>query len=169
MIMPKLENPWNVVSLYEFQYFNCPSCEFKHGEKQDFLNHAYESHPDSIDGLSNITDGSLEDILCPWDSHENENEFLEVFKTEDDEDIPDINDEESNQNDHVVAQIVKCYYCAKEMNRSIVRTHMEKSHSSKPVIFNIIKDTKCIPKDDKRETIESIKEEEINSSVDSTI
>ena len=243
--MPKQKNdPWNVESLYEFQYFNCPSCEFKHGEKQDFLHHAYKSHPDSINSLSNITDGSLDNVLCPWDSHENvesikneveseqeqsdEQEYsvekiidkrcnlkgqisylikwkgyedidntwepidnlycldlikefershktdlefsekgMEDFKTEDII-IPETN-KESNQN--VVVQMVKCYYCAQEMERSIVRIHMEKSHPSKPVIFNIVKDKKCITKEEDEKDIfeSSTKEEEINSSQDLTM
>ena len=91
MMLPKLENPWNVESLYAFQYFQCPACEFKDGKKQDFLNHAYEYHPESTHYLSIITDGSLKDVLCPWnDSPENENEFIgiedhdiEDFKTDD--------------------------------------------------------------------------------------
>ena len=160
MMIPKLENPWNVESLYEFQYFQCPSCEFKDGKKQDFLNHAYDYHPESIDYLSIITDGSLKDVLCPWDSHENKEEFtgnadhgMEHIKTEDLEGI----NEDSNQNDHFVVQMVKCYYCEKEMDRNMVRSHMQKSHTSKPVIFNIIKDLNCASKDDN--TIEIVKEE----------
>ena len=61
----------------------------------------------------------------------------EDCRTEDDN--PEIK-EGSNKNDHVVIQMVKCYYCSKEMDRSIVRSHMHSSHPSKPVIFNIIKD-----------------------------
>ena len=61
-----MENPWNVHSIYELQYFNCPSCEFKDHSKQQFINHAFGCHPISIDCLSKINDGSLKDIACPW-------------------------------------------------------------------------------------------------------
>ena len=83
MMLPKLENPWKVESLYEFQYFKCPSCEFIHGKKQEFLYHAYEFHPESVDYLSIITDGSLKDVLCPWDSQvfTEEDYCLEDVKT----------------------------------------------------------------------------------------
>ena len=109
MMLSKLENPWKVESLYEFQYFKCPSCEFEDGKKQDFLNHAYEYHPESTDYLSIITDGSLKDVMCPWNNTpENEKEFtdnedygMEYFKTENVEDIPDLY-EDSHQNDQVV-------------------------------------------------------------------
>ena len=156
MMLPKLENPWRVESLYEFQYFKCPSCEFEDGKKQEFLNHAYEYHPESTDYLCTITDGSLNDVMCPWNntpeneklSKCNQDHGIEDFKTEDVEDISDINEdsnqndhaviqdygmeyfktenvedipdlyEDSHQKDHVVIQMVKCYYCTKEMDRS---------------------------------------------------
>ena len=55
-----MENPWNIKSIYELQYFNCPSCLFKHQSKQEIVNHAYESHPTSINLLlTNIKDDSL--------------------------------------------------------------------------------------------------------------
>ena len=64
----KIENPWNIQSIYDLQYFRCPSCEYCDNSKQQFVNHAYESHPNCIDYLLNIKDGSFDDILCPWDS-----------------------------------------------------------------------------------------------------
>ena len=62
----QMENPWNVQSIFEFQYFNCPSCDFKNNSKQEFVNHAYEIHPESMDFWMNINDNSLLDIQCPW-------------------------------------------------------------------------------------------------------
>ena len=67
----KLENPWDVESLYEFQYFVCPSCLYKHGSKQDFVCHAFDNHPECVIFFENIRDGSINDILCPWDSTDN--------------------------------------------------------------------------------------------------
>ena len=60
------KNPWDVLSLYQFQNFCCPSCVFKVPEKQDFIEHAYKNHPACVDFLSNIEDDSLSDIVCPW-------------------------------------------------------------------------------------------------------
>ena len=37
-----MRNPWNVCSIYDLQYFNCPSCVFRISSKQEFINHAYE-------------------------------------------------------------------------------------------------------------------------------
>ena len=59
-------NPWDVKTVYNFQFFNCPECLFKVQEKQQFINHAFESHPESIGYLNSITDGSLADIAVPW-------------------------------------------------------------------------------------------------------
>ena len=63
----EMENPWNIKSIYEMQYFNCPSCEFKNKSKQLFVNHAFDFHQNHVQLLSNITDNSLKDIICPWE------------------------------------------------------------------------------------------------------
>ena len=62
------ENPWEIKSLCEFQYFNCPVCHFKteYFKTQDFVNHAHASHPESTNYLRKINDGSLDDIDFPW-------------------------------------------------------------------------------------------------------
>ena len=62
----KDENPWDVKSIYEFQYFNCPSCNYKDQSKQEFIYHAHEIHPEAINHLNDIQDGSLRDINFPW-------------------------------------------------------------------------------------------------------
>ena len=88
MIMLKVENPWEIKSIYELQYFNCPSCSYKYESKQDFVCHAFDTHPDSVNYLRNLEDGSLDDILCPWDSNEykledyKENNVTENIKVE---------------------------------------------------------------------------------------
>ena len=64
---PNFDNPWSVTSLYEFHYFNCPSCPFfKVVSKQEFVYHAFNTHPESAKDLKNISDGSLSDIWIPW-------------------------------------------------------------------------------------------------------
>ena len=63
----KTENPWDIDSIYDFYYFNCPMCLYKHNAKQDFVNHILNIHPESQDYLKKISDGSLSDILTPWD------------------------------------------------------------------------------------------------------
>ena len=59
-------NPWDIQSIYELQYFNCPSCIFKDSSKQDMIYHAFDCHPESIEYLANIEDESLKDVICPW-------------------------------------------------------------------------------------------------------
>ena len=63
----KNESPWDVGSLYEYQYFNCPSCSFKKDSKQDFINHTFIAHPESVDYFRKISDGSLNDVVSPWE------------------------------------------------------------------------------------------------------
>ena len=93
-----LGNPWAIQSIFELLYFNCPSCGYKDHSKQEFINHAYEHHPKSIEHLIQIKD-DLIDIDLPWELKEIKIEYtntndasethnivcepnLEVFKTE---------------------------------------------------------------------------------------
>ena len=81
----KIENPWDVKSIYEYYHFNCPTCSYKHTSKQDFVNHVANIHPESVDYLKNLSDGSLCDIETPWKSEESDqNNF--IVKKELDED-----------------------------------------------------------------------------------
>ena len=81
---PKFDNPWSVTSLYEFQYFNCPSCPlFKVGSKQEFVYHAFNTHPKSIEDLEKISDGSLNDILLPWMPEEDKIKIEQKYVEED--------------------------------------------------------------------------------------
>merc|ERR1712223_292974 len=68
MTITKLENPWDIItSIYDFQYFNCPSCSYKNESKQDFVYHSFENHPESVQHLKRISEECLNDILLPWD------------------------------------------------------------------------------------------------------
>ena len=68
MNISKLENPWDVIiSIYDFQFFNCPSCSYKNDSKQDFVYHSFENHPESVQNLRRISDKCLNDILLPWE------------------------------------------------------------------------------------------------------
>ena len=102
----KEENPWNVQSLYDLQYFNCPSpfCIYKNNSKQKFINHVYNAHPEKIYYLKNIKDGSMDDITCPWnlknnphDSNDNNYGFnFENVVTKIEIENSDIEDNEDN-------------------------------------------------------------------------
>ena len=62
----KAEHPWNIHSIYDLQYFNCPSCPYKNNIKQEFVNHALDFHPEAEEYLRNINDGSLHDVEIPF-------------------------------------------------------------------------------------------------------
>ena len=38
-------NPWDVASIDEFSFLNCPECTFRTKEKRNFQDHATENHP----------------------------------------------------------------------------------------------------------------------------
>ena len=63
-------NPWQISSVYElfdnkFQCFVCKVCDFGLKSKHFFLNHVIEYHPESIESLKSIKDGSLDDVEFP--------------------------------------------------------------------------------------------------------
>ena len=41
----ELGNPWQVQSLDEFLYYNCPECNIKSQNKEVFVYHAWQHHP----------------------------------------------------------------------------------------------------------------------------
>ena len=55
-------NPWNVSSLFQFSYFNCPECEFKTisdftvFSRQTFVDHVSGQHPWAMKCLQKISD-----------------------------------------------------------------------------------------------------------------
>ena len=85
-------NPWQINSIYELQYFNCPVCVFKDRSKQEFIDHAVNLHPESATEFSNISDGSLLDI--EWPFQEIKEECFEEYPLNCDSDISS-----SNQNE----------------------------------------------------------------------
>ena len=64
MVEPNSNSPWDVESLYKFQYFNCPTCSYKNNVKQDFIDHAVNSHPESKKYFINILNHeSFSDVI----------------------------------------------------------------------------------------------------------
>ena len=49
--MEEAYNPWNVTSLEEFHFYNCPECEEKYAIKEHFIGHAMISHQKARDTL----------------------------------------------------------------------------------------------------------------------
>ena len=145
MIASKVKNPWTVQSIYDLQCFGCPVCKFKDNSKQKFVEHAYEIHPEAIEDLRNISDGSLSDIECPWDVSEikieehfpvkceikDENEALDscvsVPKFVVEEDDPDWVDAQDNK--FTNEETINCEICHKEFaTRYYLKRHIETAH-----------------------------------------
>ena len=74
------QNPWNIKSLNDLQFFNCPSCEFKVKLEQDLVNHAFDHHfMESSYYLRNIQYyRSTDDIDI-----KNSSDSIEIVNTED--------------------------------------------------------------------------------------
>ena len=48
------ENPWKVTVIEDFQFFCCPECDIRKHSKEEFLTHAFETHPDAKEALNDI-------------------------------------------------------------------------------------------------------------------
>ena len=94
-------NPWNILSIYQLQFFNCPCCSFRDNSKQNFFDHALQNHPESKPYFFNICDGSLDDV--DWLKEEEEIEEHEM-KNEPFENEPIHNETIQNE---VPSRIVK--------------------------------------------------------------
>ena len=55
-------NPWDVKSLEEFQYYCCPSCPSKFADKNDFIKHVWEAHPESQSTIELFGGGDKENV-----------------------------------------------------------------------------------------------------------
>ena len=107
-----MENPWNIQSIYDLQYFNCPSCVYKNHSKQELINHANDFHPESIEYLTHINDKSLIDVILPWNVSEKE------IKSEEN-DLDSINSEETDYYPlYVEVKEIKTDNCKNEQIKS---------------------------------------------------
>ena len=74
-----MQNVWIFQSLYDLQFFNCPACAYKEKSKQEFVYHICNIHPESINNfILNIQDGSIDDVICPWNKKEEDSEIIEI-------------------------------------------------------------------------------------------
>ena len=115
----KLENPWEVNSLYVFQYFNCPSCVLKVASKQDFVYHTFKTHPESTENFKKISDGSLGDILLPWDESKKIDKIKIELKDDESDDDKEELDYEQKVNSEIPSQkmlatVIKTDDCIEE-------------------------------------------------------
>ena len=53
-------NPWNVSSLEEFLFYNCPECVSKYSNREQFVGHAVVAHENSRDILMTILNENVE-------------------------------------------------------------------------------------------------------------
>ena len=124
-------NPWNVGSIDEFSYLNCPECTFHSKEKTSFENHATRNHP-----LSSVLFGKATKVIMFSSVNEITQLKKNVYpsKTITDEcqtfkrskSIPNIEKKTKNQIDFTS----KVQTCNKEINNSDLETECNKMDTS---------------------------------------
>ena len=73
------ENPFAVDSLQQFSYYCCPECEnenVKFQTKQNFIQHAFEKHPNDAIALYNIHDKDVDWPTLKKEEIKNEDELV---------------------------------------------------------------------------------------------
>ena len=85
----------NFKSLFDMQYFVCPLCPFKWHSKQGFVDHAWQKHPDMVENMKNLQDGSMDDVIVPWHQINSNDDFTEKnnIPEEEKETVIEINEE----------------------------------------------------------------------------
>ena len=153
----KTENPWSVESIYNFQYFICPLCIYKDVSKQSFVCHAFETHPESVNYLKNIKDGSLCDILCPWDSENYKNtsiiNIVDNLKEEYEARPDDLQEFEYEDQLHQEIKIESLKVVSKfpEVSSSEFKEELNLDENSLPVLKNVKKRKKNLKKEENKE------------------
>ena len=148
-----MTNPWQVQSLDEFLFYNCPECNQKSPNKDLFVYHAWQHHPKSQETLislnekrpeneivtpkDNIIVTPKDDIECPPSVADGERleVKLEGELMEEDDDLlksdllSDLEDDldldfEGNGEES------QCYYCGLMVKQCDVRDHMTETHGN---------------------------------------
>ena len=119
------ENPWNIQSIYELQYFNCPSCDFRDCSKQTFVNHAFKDHPEAVDFLTNLQDDSLSDVVIDIPAN------ITYVKSEANvtEPIVEIETVEKENDTESEETAFQCFSCGKTYSSVLeVKQHIKDNH-----------------------------------------
>ena len=142
-----VESLWDAASFDEFRHFNCPSCPKHYTFLQDFVNHAYETHPESINYLRKIYDESIHNVVPPWTFEselEKPSEMSVKIEVNDEFEIDDSgmldfpkskdNDKnngkkfESKKRESKKEALYKCGLCGKSFRKLLLRGHIQAFH-----------------------------------------
>ena len=104
LVLPK-ENPWQIQSIYDLRFYICPVCRYTNWSKQAFVIHATNAHPEAIENFKNISDGSLNDIDCPW-RLESIDIKEEIIENDPDSELIDIKEENFENPERFIQNIM---------------------------------------------------------------
>ena len=151
--MEEMTNPWQVQSLDEFLFYNCPECNQKSPNKDLFVYHAWQHHPKSQETLISLNEKRPENeivtpkddiIVTPKDDIEcppsvADGERLEVklegeLMEEDDDllksDLLSDLDDDLDLDFEGNGEESQCYYCGLMVKQCDMRDHMTETHGN---------------------------------------
>ena len=89
------DNPWNIKSIQDLLYYNCPDCHSKYKFKQDIVKHVVNFHPECLKFLIEIEEFGF--VVVPSNDETIENEDFMEDLDDDEVDITDSDMETSSQ------------------------------------------------------------------------
>ena len=117
-------NPWSVDSIEDFNFYNCPECEFKSKEAKDFKDHAVSNHPKSTELFSKSSKKKKKPIKIALKNYEQEKNCNQCTKSF-------ASDALLNQHKNIKHRFIVCNECNTEMPLSKYRKHIASANCSR--------------------------------------
>ena len=136
-------NPWNVLSLEAFHFYNCPECEDKYSTKEQFTNHAIDVHPKARIIIPTMLDNNVNIVISEvqtsikvepnGEEFKPENAFdldchikIEAIESDTENDSTELKQESSQS---VTTEMHKCDQCPKSYSqKKQLKEHIRKVH-----------------------------------------
>jgi uncharacterized Zn-finger protein len=142
LVVIKTNNPWEVGSLEEFLFYNCPECPDKSSSRETFIHHALFSHPDSRNAILSIKE--FTEVKHPIKEEAFDDDSVEDYYYGNEDDVIKENDEnepkppkaKKAKRSRISIEVklkdstteVQCYYCSELMEGKGIVKHIKEVH-----------------------------------------
>ena len=132
-------NPWAVSSLTHFLMYNCPECEFKISQENEFFSHAIENHPKAqayfVEHQEQFPFDFYDDVAN--NSYDLSNEFCENIddtKVKNENDIQQFDNLDDSEHRKRENEIHKCDFCTESFSvPGYLFKHIKKWHGGQKI------------------------------------